>query len=73
MPDGINYSLASRDMIASMIEIQANATPFHAGIYIASCDKGLPGNMMECRKGVPRLYAEHAVSPMKGAYMDLDA
>lgn len=43
MPDGINFSLASRDMIANMIEIQANATPFHAGIYIASCDKGLPG------------------------------
>ena len=44
--DGINYSLASRDMIANMIEIQANATPFDAGVYIASCDKGLPGNMM---------------------------
>lgn len=26
---------------------------------------------MPC-KGVPRLYAEHAVSPLKGAYMDLD-
>ena len=26
--DGINYSLASREMIANMIEIQANATPF---------------------------------------------
>ena len=25
------------------------------------------------RHGVLRLYAEHAVSPMKGAYMDLDA
>lgn len=44
--DGINYSLASREMIANMIEIQANATPFDAGIYMASCDKGLPGNLM---------------------------
>ena len=44
--DGINYSLVSREMIADMIEIQANATPFDAGVYIASCDKGLPGNMM---------------------------
>lgn len=44
--DGINYSLVSRDMIANMIEIQANATPFDAGIFIASCDKGLPGNLM---------------------------
>ena len=44
--DGINYSLASREMIANMIEIQAGATPFDAGVYIASCDKGLPGNLM---------------------------
>ncbi len=29
--DGINYSLASREMIANMIEIHANATPFDAG------------------------------------------
>ena len=44
--DGINFYLASREMIANMIEIQANATPFDAGVYIASCDKGLPGNLM---------------------------
>ena len=29
-----------------MIEIQANATPFDAGVYLASCDKGMPGNLM---------------------------
>ena len=44
--DGINFSLASREMIANMIEIHANATPFDAGVYLASCDKGLPGNLM---------------------------
>ncbi len=44
--DGINYSLVSREMIANMIEIQANATPFDAGVYLASCDKGMPGNLM---------------------------
>ena len=44
--DGINYSLCSREMIANMIEIQANATPFDAGVYIASCDKGMPGNLI---------------------------
>ena len=44
--DGINYSLASREMIANMIEIHANATPFDAGVYLSSCDKGLPGNLM---------------------------
>ena len=44
--DGINFSLASREMIANMIEIHANATPFDGGVYIASCDKGLPANLM---------------------------
>ena len=44
--DGINYSLASREMIANMIEIHAGATPFDAGVYLASCDKGMPGNLM---------------------------
>ncbi|MEY8308058.1 dihydroxy-acid dehydratase [Erysipelotrichaceae bacterium 51-3] len=54
--DGINYSLASREMIANMIEIQANATPFDAGVYLASCDKGLPGNLMGlCRVNIPSI------------------
>lgn len=44
--DGINYSLASRDMIANMVEIHNGATPFDAGVFLASCDKGLPGLMM---------------------------
>lgn len=44
--DGINYSLASRDMIANMVEIHYNATPFDAGVFVASCDKGLPGLLM---------------------------
>ncbi len=44
--DGINYSLASRDMIANMIEIHANATTFDAGVFIASCDKSVPAILM---------------------------
>ena len=44
--DGINYTLASRDMIAGMVELHNNATPFDAGVFIASCDKGLPGMLM---------------------------
>ena len=44
--DGINYSLASRDAIANMIEIHANATPFDAGVFVASCDKGMPAHLM---------------------------
>lgn len=44
--DGINFSLASREMIANMIEIHVNATPFDGGVYMSSCDKGMPGNLI---------------------------
>ncbi|MEG2207006.1 MAG: dihydroxy-acid dehydratase [Clostridia bacterium] len=44
--DGINYSLAHRDMIANMIEIHACATTFDGGVFIASCDKAVPAQLM---------------------------
>ncbi len=44
--DGINYSLASRDTIANMIEIHAGATPFDGGIFVSSCDKAVPAHLM---------------------------
>lgn len=44
--DGINYSLASREMLANVIEIHGMATPFDGAVYVASCDKGLPANLM---------------------------
>lgn len=54
--DGINFSLVSREMIANMIEIHANATAFDSGVYLASCDKGMPGNLMGlCRVNIPAI------------------
>ena len=54
--DGINYSLVSREMIANMIEIHENATPFDGAVFVSSCDKGLPGNLMGmCRVDIPSL------------------
>lgn len=44
--DGINYSLAHRDMICAMAEIHANATPFDGAVYVTSCDKGVPSHLM---------------------------
>ena len=49
--DGINYSLAHRDMIANMIEIHGNSTGFDGGVFIASCDKSVPA----CLMGLARL------------------
>ena len=57
--DGINFSLASREIIANMIEIHANATPFDGGVYLSSCDKGLPGNLM----GLARVNVPSVVVP----------
>ena len=44
--DGINYSLASRDTIANLIEIHAGATPFDGGVFLSSCDKAVPAHLM---------------------------
>ena len=40
-----------------MIEIHANATPFDAGVYLSSCDKGVPGNLMGlARVNIPSVF-----------------
>ncbi|WP_322171109.1 dihydroxy-acid dehydratase [Acutalibacter sp. M00118] len=44
--DGGNYSLVSRDMMAGMIEIHAGATTFDAGVFLSSCDKSVPAQLM---------------------------
>ena len=49
--DGINFRRASSEMIANMIESNDNTTPFDGGVYLYSCDKGMPGNL----KGLARL------------------
>ena len=44
-------------MIANMIEIHANATPFDAGVYLSSCDKGVPGNLIGmARVNIPAVF-----------------
>ncbi len=60
--DGINYSLPHRDMIANMIEIHCNATGFDGGVFIASCDKGLPAQLMGIgRVDIPAVVATGGV------------
>ncbi len=44
--DGGNYSLASRDIIANLVEIHAKATTFDAGVFLAGCDKSVPALLM---------------------------
>lgn len=44
--DGMNYSLVSREIMTAMMEIHVKATPFDAGVFIASCDKSVPAHLM---------------------------
>jgi len=43
---GMNYSLASREVIADSVEIMAQAHPFDALVLIPNCDKITPGMLM---------------------------
>ena len=44
--DGMNYSLVSREIMAFMYEIHALASPFDGCLYMASCDKSIPAQLM---------------------------
>ncbi len=60
--DGMNYSLPSREYIASMVEIQIGATPFDAGVFVASCDKAVPGFLQGlARMDMPAIFVPGGV------------
>lgn len=55
--DGMDYSLVSRDIMAAMMEIHVKATPFDAGVFIASCDKSVPAHLMAiARLDMPAIF-----------------
>lgn len=54
---GMNYSLASRDMMSAMIEIHARSVPFDGLLAVSSCDKAIPAHLMTmARLDLPSLY-----------------
>ncbi|MGL5579151.1 MAG: dihydroxy-acid dehydratase [Fusobacteriaceae bacterium] len=54
--DGMNYSLASREFIANLIEIQMGATPYDAAVFFSSCDKGVPAHLQAlARMDIPSI------------------
>ena len=61
--DGINYSLAHRDMMTNMIEVHGMASGFDGGMFIASCDKSVPAILM----GIGRLKDRSAIVVTGGA------
>jgi dihydroxy-acid dehydratase len=53
---GMNYSLASRELIADSIEIMAMAHPFDGLVLVTNCDKITPGMLMAAmRLNIPAL------------------
>lgn len=44
--DGMNYILASREVIADMVEIHGNVSPFDGIVLISSCDKAIPAHLI---------------------------
>lgn len=55
--EGMRYSLASRDFIASMVEIHVRATPFDAMVLSSAGDKAVPAHLMAiARMNVPALH-----------------
>ena len=56
--DGINYSLASRDTICNLIEIHGRATGFDGAVFLSSCDKAVPAQLMAAgRLNMPSIFA----------------
>ncbi|MEW8957693.1 MAG: dihydroxy-acid dehydratase [Moorella sp. (in: firmicutes)] len=54
---GMKYSLASRELIADMIEVMAMAHPFDALVFIPNCDKIVPGMLMAAaRLNLPSIF-----------------
>jgi len=54
---GMHYSLPSRDMIASMVEIHALATPFDAMVLTSAGDKAVPAHLMAiARLDIPAIH-----------------
>ena len=54
---GMNYSLASRQIVADSIEIVGMATPFDGMVFIPNCDKIVPGMLMAAaRLNLPSIF-----------------
>jgi len=55
--DGMNFSLASREMIANMVEIHCQAQQYDAVVLISSCDKSIPAHLMAAgRVNLPSIH-----------------
>ncbi|MEY8000762.1 dihydroxy-acid dehydratase [Clostridium sp. Mt-5] len=55
--DGMNYILASREIIADMVELHASCSPWDGLILISSCDKAVPAHLKAAaRLNLPTIF-----------------
>lgn len=55
--DGMKYSLPSREVIADSIEIMLSSHMFDAAVFVASCDKIVPGHLLAAaRLNIPSIF-----------------
>lgn len=55
--NGMNYILASREMIANMVELHACVVPYDAAVLISSCDKSIPAHLIAAaRLDIPLIH-----------------
>jgi len=55
--DGMNYILASREIIADMVEIHASVIPWDGMILLSGCDKSVPAHLIvSARMDIPTIH-----------------
>lgn len=67
--NGMNYILASREVISDMVEIHGNVNPFDGMVLISSCDKAIPAHLIAAaRLDYPTIFVPGG-SMRPGPYM----
>lgn len=55
--DGMNYILASREVMADMVQIHASVIPWDGMILLSGCDKSVPAHLMAAaRMDIPTIH-----------------
>lgn len=67
--DGMNYILASREVLADMVELHASVNPWDGMILLSSCDKSIPAHLKAAaRLDLPTIFIPGG-SMRPGPYM----
>lgn len=54
---GMNYILASREVIADMVELHGSVIPWDGAVMVSSCDKSIPAHLMAmARLDIPAIH-----------------